>query len=260
MKSEKKSEPDGIDPSGFFALRTPLLPFDEFVAWSEGLKAEATLGESARLGEALAADRARLRRRLRALLERPVIRDALFIASPDLDESLDVWKRDPDSERGERIERAIVRYFGRMAGRPTPFGLFAGGSVGAIGDRTRLLIEGQEKYERHSRFDMDYLFALANALGRDPALRRVLTFRPNSSLYGAAGLLHYVEARLDGKNRTHHLVAVEDSDGLQATLARAGEGSGAGSLSAALIGEEVSAAEADEYVAELIDSQILLPD
>jgi len=260
MKSEKKSEPDGIGPSGFFALRTPLLPFDEFVAWSEGLKAEATLGESARLGEALAADRARLRKRLRALLERPVIRDALFIASPDLDESLDVWKRDPDSERGERIERAIVRYFGRMAGRPTPFGLFAGGSVGEIGDRTRLLIEGQEKYERHSRFDMDYLFALANALGRDPALRPALVFRPNSSLYRAAGRLHYVEARLDGKNRTHHLVAVEDSDGLQATLACAREGSGAGSLSAALIGEEVSATEADEYVAELIDSQILLPD
>src|SRR5712691_11535538 len=126
--SGQKNERDGIVPSGFFAFRTPLLPFDDFLAWSEGLEAEAALDDPALLEQALAADRAGLRGRLIALLGRSLIRDALFIASPDLDESLEVWVRDPDSERGQRIERAVVRYFARMAGRPTPFGLFAGGS------------------------------------------------------------------------------------------------------------------------------------
>ena len=75
-------------PSGFFALRTPLLPFEELVAWSQGLEAEAALHDRDLLEQALAADRARLRGRLRAFIDRPLIRDALFIASPDLDESV----------------------------------------------------------------------------------------------------------------------------------------------------------------------------
>ncbi|NJL58225.1 hypothetical protein HC928_26250, partial [bacterium] len=44
-------------------------------------------------------------------------------------------------------------------------------------------------YERHTRLDMDYLFALCEELGRDPRIREGLLFRPNSSLYRAAGRL-----------------------------------------------------------------------
>lgn len=250
----------GFFHSGFFALRTPLLPLDEFLAWSEGLEADAALDDPTLLESALSADRAKLRNRLLALIARPIIRDALFVASPDLDESVELWIRDPDGERGRRIERALVRYFSRMSGRPTPFGLFAGTSVGTIGDRTELVVEGRERYRRRSRFDMDYLFALDDAIVRDPALRRGLSLRPNSSLYRAAGRVHYVEARLDGKDRSHHLVAVEDSDELRSTLARAGEGADAAALATALVGEDVSRSEADDYLSELIDSQILRPE
>jgi lantibiotic biosynthesis protein len=261
LPSPRSGSPEGdFAPSGFFALRTPLLPFDDFLAWSEGLEAMAAVDDAALLERALAADRTLLRDRLRRIIARPLIRDALFIASPDLDESMDVWIRDPESERGQRIERAIVRYFSRMAGRPTPFGLFAGSSVGRIGGETRLVLDGREKYERHSRFDMDYLFGLVEALGKDVSLRGVFRFRPNSSLYRAAGRVHYVEARLDGKERTHHLVAVEDSDELRETLERSSEGAGAEELALPLVGGDVSRSEAEEYVGELIASQILRPD
>ena len=56
---------------------------------------------------------------------------------------------------------------------------------------------------------MDYLSALSEALGRDQTLRRSLVFRPNSSLYRAAGRLRYAEGRLKEKVRSYHLVAVE---------------------------------------------------
>ena len=235
----------GFLPSGFFALRTPLLPFDEFLAWSEGLEAEAALDDPTLLESSLSADRTRLRNRLLALVARPIIRDALFVASPDLDESVEVWMRDPDGERGRRIERALVRYFSRMAGRPTPFGLFAGTSIGTIGDRTELIVEGTDRYQRRSRLDMDYLFALADAIARDPALRGGYSLRPNSSLYRAAGRVHYVEARLDGKDRTHHLVAVEDSEELRSTLARAGEGADAAALATQLCARPETSAIGD---------------
>jgi class I lanthipeptide synthase len=65
---------------------------------------------------------------------------------------------------------------------------------------------------------------------------------------------------LDGKNRTHHLVAVEDSEELESTLARAADGVDAATLAAALVDEEVTREDADGYIADLIDSQILRPE
>ena len=113
---------------------------------------------------ALAADRALLRRRLAALVARPEVREAIFVASPSLDEALEHWVRDPDSEKGRRVEWGLVRYLCRMASRPTPFGLFAGISLGRVAKQTCLRIGGREANERHTRLDNDYLFALVQAL------------------------------------------------------------------------------------------------
>jgi thiopeptide-type bacteriocin biosynthesis protein len=297
-------------PSGFFAFRTPLLPFEEVEAWSAGLTAPGAVapdlaaaaapGAGAEgLAAALAADRAMLRARLGALAERPEVLEALFVASPSLAEALDIWRRDPDGKKGRRAERALVRYFLRMASRATPFGLFSGCSTavlapgavqapavadsagaesGAVADgdpaassgaapRTRLVLGPRAGYRRHTRLDMDYLFALCEELERAPEMRRELRYRPNSSLYRAGGRLRYAEARLDDKVRSHHLVAVEASDYLEATLERARGGALAADLAAALVTAEGAAAEvdisqeeADAFLAELIDSQVLVSD
>lgn len=247
-------------PADFFVFRTSLLPLDEFQTWSDGLEAPAALDDSTRLEEAFARDRALLRERLSTIMSRPEVWDAVFVASPDLDKFLDSWRREPDTKRGRNTERALVRYFSRMAGRATPFGLFAGTSVGRLGSDTKLLIAGRAQYRRHTRLDMDYLFALVDTLGRDPSLRNLFSYRPNSSLYRAAGRVRYVESRLDGKNRSYHLVAVEETDYLEATVASAREGATPVTLAEALVTPEVSFADATEYIGQLIESQILIPD
>ncbi|MCK4341896.1 MAG: lantibiotic dehydratase [Phycisphaerae bacterium] len=246
--------------SGFFALRTSLLPFEELLAWSEGLEAPAAGDDLSRLEPALAADRARLRERLQKAIERPEIREAVFVASPSLDERVAVWRREPESKSGRKVERAIIRYFVRMAARATPFGLFAGCSVGTIGSPTRLAIAERAKYGRHTRLDMDYICALTEALEKNPEIRKTLEFRPNSSLYRAAGRLRYAEARLDNRVRSHHLVAVEEDEYLAATLARAAEGALPGVLAQALADADpdISVEEAEEYLGELINSQLLV--
>jgi hypothetical protein len=50
---KEPQEPDGFAPSGFFALRTPLLPFDELLTWSTGLQATESVDDPARLEAAL---------------------------------------------------------------------------------------------------------------------------------------------------------------------------------------------------------------
>src|SRR5262249_9151032 len=257
------SEPavhDEFVPSGFFAWRTPLLPFDELLAWSDGLEAPSAGEDPARREAACAADRARLGFRLRAIFHRPQGREAPFLASPSLEERLDPWLRGPGDQDDPKIERALVRYLARMAGRATPFGLCAGCSVGTVDQETRLVLAGRARYTRHSRFDMDYLVALTDALARQPDLRRGLAFGVNPSLYLAHGRLRYFEVRRNGQGWTHHHVAVEATDYLAATLARAREETSAATLAASLIDDDPDASneEADEYIGELIDNQVLV--
>jgi lantibiotic biosynthesis protein len=249
-----------FEPSGFFVLRTPLLSFDEFLSWSAGLEAPASLNNPTRFEQAIADDWRSLRARLTEIASRPEVREALFVASPHLEESLEIWAREPESERGKGIELAIARYFVRMAGRSTPFGLCAGCSVGTLGEQTQLALHDRTRYQRHTRLDMDYLDALCTALARDPASRRVLSYRPNSSLYHAAGRVRYVESRFEKKNRSFHLIAVEETESLTKTLDRAATGSSFAALAEALVDEEISLTDAEEYISKLIENQILMPD
>jgi class I lanthipeptide synthase len=248
---------DAIEPAGFFVLRAPLLPISELVAWGEGLSAPRAT-DPVELARALASDRLVLRQRLAALVGRPEIREALFLASPSLFQSLSTWLAAPESEAGRRTERALVRYFARMTGRATPFGLFAGCSVGRIGPQTRLVVGGLEACRRHTRLDADYLFALAEALGRDPAVRAGLVYRPNSSAYHLGGRLHYVAERIEGEARHHQIVALEATECLDTVLAAAKDGARLGALAGALVGQDVTHEEALAFVNELVDRNVLV--
>jgi lantibiotic biosynthesis protein len=247
-------------PSGFFALRTPLLPFDEMVAWSDGLEAIGSLGDRQRLEAALERDRAKLRDRLLAAVTRPELRDAIFVASPSLDEALEVWRNEPESKQGRKLEAAVVSYFSRAAARATPFGLFAGCTTGTINRQTRLHLQARERYQRHSRLDMHYLSALAEAVERDPRLHKLFLYEPNSSLCEVAGRLRVAQARQTDTGRSYHLVAVDKSPYLTAVLEQARGGATLEAAAEVLVDDEISQAEAEEYVAELVENQLLVSD
>src|SRR6266404_23796 len=252
---------EDLKRSSFFVLRAPLLPFDEFVGWSRGLKASLVFDDLDRLSEALSEDRHRLRARLDDLIARPAVREALFVASPDLNASIDDWRHNPDSTRGKRVERALVRYFARMTGRATPFGLFAGYSVAPLGDETRLLIDDYDRWKRSTRLDMAYVMSLATSLETDQGLEQTLLYRPNSSIYPIAGRLHYLESKLVNRFRCYNLVAVDRSEYLVETLERAKEGISLPDLAEAVAGRvEIPLIEAKQYISELVDNQLLIPD
>lgn len=248
--------------SGLVVMRTPLLPRETFDAWTNGLRAASS--DDTALDGALVHDRELLRERLRALLDRPEVADAIFLASPDLMESIDAWRREPDSKKGRRTELGLVRYFLRMVTRPTPFGLFAGCTPGRVGERTQLSLDARSSYRRHSRLDMDYLYALCEQLARMPDIRNDLTFRPNSTLYEAAGRLRFAESRVSGRQRTYHLVAFDAFDALRDTLERAANGARLRDLARALVDSdpdgEITIDDAAAFLIDVVENQILLPD
>lgn len=237
--------------SGFAVLRTPLLPFDEVLAWSEGVTGTA---------DSLEADRALLRDRLKAAAARAEVAEALFVASPRLHASLRAWFDAPDDAKSLKVERALVRYLSRMAARPTPFGLFAGISTGAIGTRTVLELPPRVDYRKHTRLDMEYLSSLVEELERDRDTRHVLVYRPNSGIYTSGGRLRYPEARTPGGIRSHHLVGVDETPYLLDTLQRAAGGARVADLAGPLVDDEITYADAEGFIWELIDSQLLVSD
>lgn len=240
-------------------LRTPLLPRDDLERWGAGLATTAAGDDLDQLTAAVAEDREVLRTRLQQLVARPEVREAIFVASPVLEESIDAWIADPTSEAGQKTERSLVRYVSRMAVRPTPFGLFAGNTIGALGETTHLELAPRAGYRRYTRIDGDYLSNLTDALGTDRAVREQLLYRPNSSLCLVAGRLRYAMRR-EGASRSYSLVSLEPSDYLVATLERARAGALTSTLAEALVDAdaEVTREEADEFISELIDSQVLV--
>jgi lantibiotic biosynthesis protein len=226
-----------------FVLRTPTLPFDVLDRWSAQ------------------PDLAARRDSLRALVEEPAVREAVFVASPDLERQIPTWQREPDAPGSVAVERALVRYVSRMASRCTPFGLFASVAIAPLGASTRLDVPPRGAAWRRTRLDNDVLFAFTTALGRDRAVRDRVRYRPNSSLYAVAARLRYAEARVAGALRSYQLVAVDPTEYLDALLARsAGEGAMRAELLAVLTADpDVSAEEAAAFLDEVIATQLLVP-
>jgi len=225
-----------LGPSGFFILRTPLLPFRELLDWADGAER----------------DRGLLRARLREIVDRPEVREAIFVSSPLLEELIDVWKAEPDSERGRQCEPALVRFLARMCGRPTPFGLFAGVSLGTVGGETRLTLEGFETSRRRTRLDSSYLVEVVEGQLAAPEQREVTDYRPNPSLYRVGNRYRYIRSRPGAEEQRHELASIPESPALATVIAAAAKGAPPARLAEAVAG-------ARDVVDDLIERQVLVP-
>jgi thiopeptide-type bacteriocin biosynthesis protein len=244
----------------FFLLRTPYLPIDTLLSFGEGLEA-ASCTDPGLLDAALERDRCRVRERLRVWSERPDVREALAVASPSLAADIARWRRSPDGRRGRKVERSLLRYAARMSGRPTPFGLFAGVTVGSTRtSRTVLHLAPASRYRRHTRLDCGYLTSLCDALRVDPNVREQLTFTPNSSLYRAGGGFRYAAPHTSDEGRTYQLVAVAALDALEAVLERAGARPAELAAAVRAADPAVTREEARDFIEDLIDHHLLVPE
>lgn len=243
--------------SAFFVLRVPLLPLDILSGWAAAPELPHAASPS-ELQPHLIAHVAHLRASYRALLADPIVREAIFIASPDLDGAIDTWLRDPELPRSRDVERALTRYLTRMASRPTPFGLFSSVAAGHVGAETTLAVVPHTAIYRHTRLDIDYLNQVVEALTGDRAIRPWLRYRPVDTACRIGGSWRYIETRVKDKVRTHHLVSIEDNSAVSAALERAAAGATVADLADAVRNRGVGHAE--DFASALIDSRILQPD
>ncbi|MCP5048510.1 MAG: hypothetical protein GY940_15175 [bacterium] len=225
-----------------FVVRSPLFPLD-FI-WDLTSKDDLTVDQ------------------FLEVCKLPVVDEAIFLASPDLHSQFHEYLKGnlKDRKKIERLHYALMRYILRMCGRPTPFGLFAGFCIGQWGDKTDVQHPPQARYTRHTRLDMNYLCALAQDLAQHPTIKPNLKYFPNSSIYPVGDHLRYVEYRYRNTRRTHHIVAVDRSEYLEKVLEKASKGAHVREMAELLEDKEndISLAEAIEFIDELINSQLLV--
>jgi thiopeptide-type bacteriocin biosynthesis protein len=247
--------------AGFFVLRTPLLPRRSFFELgSEVADKQRTPGD--RLDAELARERRHVLDRLARVRESTPIREALFVASPDLHDAIEQWERGGLGEDAERKAiAALYRYLARMSTRSTPFGLFAGSSIGRLESRSNLGLAGRDEYRRFTLLDNSYLFLLLQEIDADPAYRAVATYRPNSGLYRAGDRLRYAETLVERQAGTmsYQLAAVERDECIDLVLEIARNGTTIPELTLQLAEAcGVTPAVAGNYVDGLVDDQILV--
>lgn len=228
----------------FFVLRSPGLPLDSL--HPEG-----------------PSQREALRRLLRDLIRRDAVREAVALASPDLASRLGAWLEGTlEATAARGVERALLKYLSRMSHRATPFGLFAGVSMGAWGPANQLSVGPWTACRKAVRLDWGVLETLVDHLEGDPELRPKLSYRPNTSLSASGGWYRYLEHRdQPGTGRTYHLEAAEATPHLDLALRQAQAGARLEDLATSLAHRlEVEPAAARSFLDQIAQAQVLCGD
>ncbi len=241
----------------FFVLRTPSLPLDallpKFQTWPEAGAPDSFPVDQER-------DREAMRKVLRDLVRRDDIREAMALASPDLASRLGAWLEGSlENTAARNVEWALLKYLSRMSNRSTPFGLFAGVSMGGWGPANHLSMGSWQESRKSVRLDWGVLETLVDRLEREPEVRSQLDYRPNSSIYALGGWHRYLERKeVVGKGRTYHLEAVEATPHLDFVLEQAKEGARLRDLAAGLTRYlDVEPAAARSFLDQIVDAQML---
>ncbi|MBE8724577.1 lantibiotic dehydratase family protein [Flavobacterium hungaricum] len=222
-----------------YVLRTPLFPLSLYLDTVENYSLE----------------------KAKKLYQDPLIREAIYLASPILVKELDKWAKasiETISEKNQRLEFSFLKYLARMSSRCTPFGLFSGCSVGYIRSDTSIVIENPDKFKRYTQFDMQFWIKLLQQISDKKEIMPYLQYYPNNSIYKIGDFYRYIEYKNIEKKREHSIAALRKSETLTDLLNFAKGGITIDDLSKMLACNEGEKFEAKKFVLKLIEFQFLV--
>ncbi|RYF48893.1 MAG: hypothetical protein EOO39_46290, partial [Cytophagaceae bacterium] len=114
---------------------------------------------------------------LTAFIQQPIVGEAIYLASPTLYGQI---QADPQLTN-PKLRQTVLKYMLRLGSRSTPFGLFAGCSLGNIGMQTSLDVSDRQP-SIHYRLSTPVLWELLQYLNQLPDLRQALSYHVNTSL------------------------------------------------------------------------------
>ncbi len=187
-------------------------------------------------------------------LNSPMFLEALILSSPNLYSEF----VKSNGYLSEDIRLSLFKYFLRMSYRCTPFGMFAGISLGIIGKDNNVQLRRQCTYQKHSRLDNLFLSVFIKKILQDDRMKHSILWFANNTICQNGDSIRYVDYQLSDSNRSHQLARVEFSDYLGAILEKAKHGAGMSELRDILLSDEISLEEIQSYLDNIIESKLLL--
>lgn len=132
------------------------------------------------------------------------VKEALFLASPELLKSLDEASRKGEKPSVEAI-KTVWRYIFRMHSRSTPFGLFAGLGIGQINNQTAFEL-GNQPWRSSSRPDSTVINNISKIIASKSSVYPLLRYKLNNSLYSAVNTLRYSEKTIEAETNKEKIV------------------------------------------------------
>lgn len=229
----------GIETLNFFLLRSPSLP----VRTVYKLDSLTTYDELSSAIKNLFKDRETY--------------DSIFYASEELSERVGEWLRSETSSYDEKLLITLYKYLSRMSTRSTPFGMFAGISLGEIsGNASSIVLSGNTVDK--IRIDHELVAQIVTFVLEDENFLNDTFFTLNNSLFEEDGHIRFVEHKLLEGRRSYLWVKVEKNPLIEIVLTLAGSKVTFGSLINELTMLGMGKENAKEYVKALIRNQILV--
>jgi thiopeptide-type bacteriocin biosynthesis protein len=219
-------------PEDFIIIRTPLYPFK--ILFQSDIK---------------------------SLLLNASFKEALFLSTPSLIHEIEKYLRlELNEKESEKLLQSVYRFYLRASHRCTPFGLFAGISIGKVSDKTAIRLCSQELYKKNIRLDTHFLSAVVQKVLHEPKIMNSVNWFSNNTIYTVSDKTRYIEYRVNKNSRTHHLAVVDSSEYVRLVLERAQNGATISEIIEVLITEEISSDEATSFIEEMIGGCLLIPD
>lgn len=196
-----------------------------------------------------------------ASLEDPFFKESMLLASPELLGLLEKLKENPQNfaaEKKEALAHTLLKYRARISSRATPFGLFAGCTVGHFAEETNIKLQPHTQFERYTQFDMQFWIGFLKTIENQENIKPILKYYPNNSIYTFGDFYRFIEYKYENKKREHSISALRKTDLLEQVLNHCKKGCTIANMIEILADDESEQEEARQYVEQLIDFQFLV--
>ncbi|WP_313093534.1 lantibiotic dehydratase family protein [Chryseobacterium flavum] len=191
----------------------------------------------------------------------PIFQEAVYLASPYVYNEIVRWldlEKKYSSEKFQKLKDTILKYYSRTSTRCTPFGLFSEVGIGRFNSAQELNYNSSLEKLRDTKLDMHFLIGLTQQFLKRPEIRNQILFYPNNSIYKVGRRIRYIEYEHTKEKREYIISSVLLSSELQKVLDFCISGRTIQQIAFLLTDKEVSQNEAEEFIEELIDNQILV--
>ncbi len=189
-----------------------------------------------------------------------LLQEALYLSSPEL--FYEVKKGIENEKLDEKKILTLSKFLIRSSSKCTPFGLFAGISVGNLKntDLKKIEIGDISSHQRTTKFDMKFLCQLYGNIMSKYDARYKMTYTTNNSIYQVGNKYRYVEYKYSDGEKSHFITSVEYSEYLEKIFNACKNGLKFENLIIEIyeFDNSLNKQEIIDFVNELIDSQLIV--